>query len=75
MFIIPHKDKVDHFMYWFFGSVSLLYIGADPTITIFLAFVAAVAKELYDGVNNTLREHTLDLLAGMTGTFAAVLMF
>lgn len=72
--LLVHKDKFDHFMYWFFGSTLLLQFTENTGLVFIIAMMLAVGKEIYDGSNNTMREHYLDAAAGMIGAIVALAM-
>jgi len=72
--MMAYKDKIDHFVYWFFGTMFLLQFPIDTGLVFIVAIILAVAKEVHDGARNTAEEHFFDASAGTLGAIVAIVM-
>ena len=67
-----YKDKVDHFMYWFFITKVCMCFMPMPFACL-SAFLLGIAKEIYDKVSGKGTCDWKDLVADVCGILAGIL--
>ena len=67
------QDKQLHALWSFAGVVVLRRAGVPRVIAFTVMLIIGILKEVADGKNNTMKEHALDLLAGVIGAGAGII--